>query len=46
MKRPIREYYVHVCPDTGRQFLCQVGKDGNVIELTPANIRKIKEISK
>jgi len=35
-------YYVSECPDTGRQFLVQEGKDGNILELTLENIEKIK----
>jgi hypothetical protein len=32
------KYYVSECPDTGRQFLCQEGFDGNIAELTPATV--------
>lgn len=31
-------YYVSECPETGRQFLCQVGIDGNIAELNPATV--------
>ncbi len=34
-------YYVSECPDTGRQFLVESGKDGNICELTPATVRRI-----
>lgn len=32
------EYYVSECPDTGREFLVQTGKDGNIAELTSDNV--------
>ena len=35
-------YDVSVCPDTGRQFLVEVGKNGNIVELTPVTIKRIK----
>lgn len=41
-KKPI--YYVSVCPDTGKQFLVEVGKDNNIIELTAKTIKIIKAI--
>ncbi len=28
-------YYVSTCPETGRQFLCEVGVDNNICEITP-----------
>ena len=31
-------YYVSECPDTGREFLVQSGKDGNIVELTSDNV--------
>jgi hypothetical protein len=31
-------YYVSECPETGKQFLCQVGIDGNIAELNPATV--------
>jgi hypothetical protein len=35
------QYYVSECPETGRQFLVQSRKDGNIIELTLANVSVI-----
>jgi hypothetical protein len=39
-RKPV--YYVSTCPDTGRQFLVEAGKDGNIIELTTATVRALK----
>jgi hypothetical protein len=39
------KYYISECPETGRQFLVESGKDGNIIELTAVNIKKIRKIA-
>jgi hypothetical protein len=36
MENPV--YYVSTCPETGKQFLCQLGVDGNIAELNPATV--------
>lgn len=37
-------YYVSTCPDTGRQFLAESGKDGNICELTPEYVDAIAAV--
>ena len=27
------QFYLHQCPDTGRAFLCETGKDNNIAEI-------------
>ena len=36
-------YGISVCPDTGRQFLVQIGKDTNICELTPSLVATIRK---
>jgi len=38
---PAPIYYVSTCPDTGKQFLVEEGKDNNIIELTKDSVKKI-----
>ena len=40
MKRP--HFYVSTCPDTGRQFLVEHGKDNNIVELSAPNVTFMK----
>lgn len=42
MNKP--NYYVSTCPDTGRQFLVETGKDGNIIELRPSTVGRIRRM--
>lgn len=28
-----KPFYVNICPDTGRVFICQVGEDNNICEV-------------
>jgi hypothetical protein len=30
-----RSFYISECPETNRQFLCEVGIDNNICEITP-----------
>ena len=36
-------YGISVCPDTGRQFLVELGKDNNICELTPTMVDTIRK---
>ena len=38
------QYDIGICPDTGRQFLVEIGKNGNICELNRATIQKIKRV--
>jgi len=42
IQKKTKNYYVSTCPDTGRQFIVQEGKDNNIVELTPAVVRDMK----
>ena len=35
-------YGISLCPDTGRQFLVEIGKDNNICELTPSIVKTIR----
>lgn len=37
-------YYVSTSPETDQQFLVEEGKDGNIIELNKASVRRIKAL--
>lgn len=44
MKKNLKVAYgISVCPDTGRQFLVEIGKDNNICELTPSIVRTIRK---
>jgi len=43
MKRQKKAYAISVCPDTGRQFLVEIGKDNNICELTPSIVNTIRK---
>ena len=36
-------YGISICPDTGRQFLVEIGKDNNICELTPSIVMTIRK---
>ena len=42
-KKPQPSYAISVCPDTGRQFLVEIGKDNNICELTPSLVATIRK---
>lgn len=36
----MNQLYISICPETGRKFLCEAGKDGNLAEFfTDAKLR-------
>lgn len=39
----MNELYISTCPETGRKFLCEAGKDGNLAEffVPPATARRL-----
>ena len=37
------QFYVSVCPDTGRVFVCELGKDNNIAEIFARNDKETAE---